>query len=64
MTKSENKQIAIEQLLDLQKAYTEYLNSIKDQKFDDDIRATLREKGNILRWIQNGLESGYYDTEV
>ena len=61
MTKTELKRLAIDQLLELQKAYADYINEIKDKPFTDDIRNVLRDKGNIIRWLQQGLESGYYD---
>jgi len=61
MKKSELKRLAIDQLLELQKAYAKYINEIKDKPFNDDIRSVLRDKGNIIRWLQQGLESGYYD---
>ena len=61
MTKTELKRSAIDQLLELQKAYADYINDIKDKPFTDDIRNVLRDKGNIIRWIQHGLENGYYE---
>ena len=61
MTKSELKRLAIDQLLDLQKPYVEYINEIKDKPFNDDIRRVLRDKGDVIRWLQLGLESGYYE---
>ena len=61
MTKLELKRMAIDQLLELQKAYAEYINEIKGKPFNDDIRIVLRDTGNIIRWLQQGLESGYYD---
>ncbi len=46
------------------KAYSEYAESVKDEPFTDDIRKQLRDKGQIIRWISEGLENGYDDREV
>ena len=61
MNKIEAKKMAIAELLELQKAYVEYLDSVKDKQFDATIQQTLQAKGNFIRWIQRGLESGYYE---
>lgn len=61
MDKLAAKTLAIDELISLQTQYAKYVDSVKDKAFDDDIRATLRDKGNVIRWIQQGLENGYYD---
>jgi len=61
MNKIEAKKLAIDELVELQRAYTKYLDSVKEKPFDVTIRQMLQSKGNIIRWIQQGLESGYYD---
>ena len=61
MNKIEAKKMAIAELFELQKAYVEYLDSVKDKKFDATIQQMLQTKGNIIRKIQQGLESGDYE---
>jgi DNA-binding protein H-NS len=61
MNKVEAKKQAIQEVAELMKKYTEYVESVKDQPFTPEIREQLRSKGNIIRWLQQGLESGYYD---
>jgi hypothetical protein len=62
MNKVEMKKQAIAEVADLMKKYTEYVESIKDKPFTTEIREQLRSKGNIIRWLQQGLESGYYES--
>ena len=52
---------AIAQVTDLMKKYVEYVESVKDQPFTPEIRQQLRSRGDVIRWLQEGLESGYYD---
>jgi len=61
MHKVEAKKRAIEEVAELMKKYTEYVESIKDQPFTPEIKEQLRTKGDIIRWIQQGLENGYYE---
>ena len=61
MNKIELKRQAIAEVAELMKKYTEYVESVKDNLFTAEIREQLRSKGNIIRWLQQGLESGYYE---
>jgi hypothetical protein len=61
MSKVEEKKRAIEQVAELMKKYTEYVERVKDQPFTPTIREELRTRGEKIRWLQQGLESGYYD---
>jgi len=61
MSKPEEKARAIAEVAELMKQYTAYVDSVKDKPFTADIREQLTSKGNIIRWLQQGLESGYYD---
>lgn len=62
MNKIEAKKKAIAEVDDLMKKYTEYVDEIKDKTFTPEIRDKLRSKGDIIRWLQQGLESGYYES--
>jgi hypothetical protein len=62
MNKIELKRQAIAEVAELMKKYTEYVESVKDNPFTAEIREQLRSKGNIIRWLQQGLESGYYES--
>jgi hypothetical protein len=62
MNKIELKRQAIAKVAELMKKYTEYVESVKDNLFTAEIREQLRSKGNIIRWLQQGLESGYYES--
>ena len=62
MNKIELKRQAIAEVAELMKKYTEYVESVKDNLFTAEIREQLRSKGNIIRWLQQGLESGYYES--
>lgn len=59
MNKAEEKKRAIEQVAELMKKYTEYVESVKDQPFTPEIREQLRTRAEKIRWLQQGLESGY-----
>ncbi len=61
MNKIEVKKQAIAEVAELMKKYAEYVDGVKDQPFTPEIRQQLRAKGDIIRWLQQGLESGYYD---
>jgi hypothetical protein len=61
MNKIELKRQAIAEVAEQMKKYTEYVESVKDNPFTAEIREQLRSKGNIIRWLQQGLESGYYE---
>jgi hypothetical protein len=62
VNKSELKKQAITEVAELMKKNTEYVESVKDKPFTAEIREQLRSKGNIIRWLQQGLESGYYES--
>jgi hypothetical protein len=61
MNKIELKRQAIAEVAEQMKKYTEYVESVKDNPFTAEIREQLQSKGNIIRWLQQGLESGYYE---
>jgi hypothetical protein len=61
MNKIEEKKRAIAEVGELMKKYTEYLESVKDQPFTPEIREQLRTRGDKIRSLQQGLESGQYD---
>lgn len=61
MNKVEEKKRAIAEVAELMKAYTEYVESVKNQPFTDEIREQLRTRAEKIRWLQQGLESGYYE---
>jgi hypothetical protein len=61
MSKNEEKQQAINQIAKLMDEYTNYFNSVKDEPFTPEVREQLRTRGEKIRWLQQGLESGYYD---
>ena len=42
--------------------YTKYVQSVKDQPFNAEIRERLKTKSDIIRMLLLGLESGYYET--
>ena len=42
--------------------YSAYLRDVQDRPFTPEIRQELQSKGQIIRWLQQGLESGYYDS--
>jgi len=61
MSKPEEKARAIAEVAELMMQYTAFVESVKDKPFTPEIRVQLQSKGNIIRWLQQGLESGYYD---
>lgn len=62
MNKIEMKKQAIAEVAELMKEYTEYVESVRDQPFTAETRQQLQSKGEIIRWLQQGLESGYYES--
>jgi hypothetical protein len=62
MTKVEAKKLAIEEVAELMKKYIDYVEAVKDKPFTTEIREQLLSKGKIIRWLQEGLENGYYES--
>lgn len=61
MSKREEKRRAIEDVVELMSKYTDFVLSVRDQPFTPEIREQLRIRAEKIQWIQQGLESGYYD---
>ena len=61
MSKIQCKQIAITEIATLMTKYTDYMRSIKDEPFTPEIRDQLRSLADKIRWLQQGLENGFYD---
>jgi hypothetical protein len=55
------RQMAIDEVVRLMTEYTEFLRTLKDQVLTSNVREELRRRAEKFRWIQNGLENGFYD---
>lgn len=55
------KQLAIQEIATLMIAYTDYLERFRDTPFTQEIRDQLRIRAEKIRWLQQGLESGFYE---
>ena len=62
MNKVEEKKRAIEEVAELMKKHTEYVQGVKDQPFTPEILEEMRVRAEKIRCLQQGLESGYYET--
>lgn len=62
MNKIEMKKHAIAEVAELMRKYVEFVECVKERPFTTEIREELRSKSNIIRWLQEGLESGYYES--
>lgn len=61
MQRFTRKQLAIQEVVTLMTAYKDYVESIKEEPFTPEIRHQLRSLADKIRWLQQGLENGFYE---